>query len=70
MENQNPHIPKENINPVSRKTNEEIDQDEDGNLIVGGEDSDNQSLLSDGPFSEDLAKDKNSLVDNKYHSED
>ena len=29
MENQN-KVPNEQINPVSRKTNEEIDEDEDG----------------------------------------
>ena len=44
MENQNQHTPKENVKPVSRKTNEEIDEDEAGNLIIGGESMDaNQS---------------------------
>ncbi|RZK59600.1 MAG: hypothetical protein EOO91_04710 [Pedobacter sp.] len=50
MENQNQHTPKENVKPVSRKTNEEIDEDEAGNLIIGGESMDaNQStdLLDD-----------------------
>ena len=44
MENQ--HNPKsEDINPVSRKTNEEIDEDESGNLIIAGKVS--KSIRSD-----------------------
>lgn len=35
MENQKKPI-EEEIDPVSRKTNEEIDSDEEGNLIIGG----------------------------------
>jgi hypothetical protein len=64
MENQNRYPNKENLNPVSRKTNEEIDEDETGNLIVGGKYIDeNKSVPSDGPFSEDIPKGKNSLTD-------
>ncbi|WP_316766146.1 hypothetical protein [Pedobacter frigiditerrae] len=71
MENQNPHTPKENVKPVSRKTNEEIDADDEGNLIIGGEIlQNNQTELSDGPFSEDLANGNNNLTDNQNHSED
>jgi hypothetical protein len=37
MENQENHKMKsEDLNPVSRKTSEEIDQDENGNLIIDG----------------------------------
>lgn len=57
--------PIENIAPVSRKTNEEIDTDDDGNLLIGGRETDEAgSLPSDGPVSEDLPKGKNSLTEN------
>lgn len=63
MENKNQYSKKENIDPVSRKTNEEIDEDEVGNLIIGGKYTDkNKSVPSDGPFSEDVPKGKNSLT--------
>jgi hypothetical protein len=68
----NQHTPrKEDFNPVSRKTNEEIDEDDDGNLIIGGEISKaNRSVPIDGPFSEDTAKGENSLTDNDANAED
>ena len=71
MKNQNQHTPKENVKPVSRKTNEEIDEDEEGNLIIGGGIlQNNQYVPFDGRFSESLAKGNNSLTDNQNHSED
>jgi hypothetical protein len=61
----------EEINPVSRKTNEEIDSDDQGSLIIGGENTDDsKSLASDGPFSEDVPKGKNSLTDQDEHTQD
>ncbi|MDQ7949591.1 MAG: hypothetical protein REI78_04040 [Pedobacter sp.] len=57
--------PKEELDPVSRKTNEEIDTDDEGNLLIGGtEAGQEKSLPSDGPVSEDLSKSKNRLNDN------
>ena len=48
--------------PVSRKTNEEIDTDEEGNLIIGGKTTDQSaSVPSDGPVSQDIPKGQNSL---------
>jgi hypothetical protein len=62
MENQNQHPPKEEINPVSRKTNEEIDNDE-GHLIIDGKYiEDQKSFPSDGPVSEDIPKGDNKLA--------
>ena len=61
---------REEIDPVSRKTNEEIDTDDEGNLIIGGKDADQpKSVASDGPFSEDTPKGKNSLTDQQQHAE-
>ncbi|MFD0941482.1 hypothetical protein [Pedobacter boryungensis] len=61
MENQK-RVPVEQINPVSRKTNEEIDEDEVGNLIIDGKYTEEpKSVPTDGPISEDLPKDKRSL---------
>ena len=63
MANKNRYSKKENIDPVSRKSNEEIDEDEVGNLIIGGKYiEENKSIPSDGPFSEDVPKGKNSLT--------
>jgi hypothetical protein len=63
MENQNK--PKgDDMDLVSRKTNEEIDTDDDGNLLIDGKLADTEkSLPSDGPFSEDIPKGKNSLTE-------
>jgi hypothetical protein len=63
MESKNQNSPEgDDINPVSRKTNEEIDTDDAGNLIIDGKFTNkNQSVPSDGPFSEDIPKGKNSL---------
>jgi len=56
MENYNQHKSKEEkINPVSRKTNEEIDEDESGNLIIGGE------ISEDNPINKDNPRRKNNL---------
>lgn len=65
MENKNHHTPRENVNPVSRKTNEEIDEGEDGKLIVGGEVSANRGLDSGN-----LANEKNDRNDSQIHLED
>ncbi|WP_372819201.1 hypothetical protein [Pedobacter sp.] len=55
-------MPTEQINPVSRKTNEEIDEDETGNLIIDGKYIEEpKSVPTDGPVSEDLPKDTHSL---------
>jgi hypothetical protein len=60
MENQN-KVPTEHINPVSRKTNEEIDEDENGNLIIDGKYTEKpKSVPSVEHLSEDLPKDKHS----------
>ena len=60
MENQN-KVPTEQINPVSRKTNEEIDEDENGNLMIDGKYTEQpKSALEVGPANEDLPKDKDS----------
>ncbi len=54
----------DDLKPVSRKTNEEIDEDNAGNLIIGGETVDeNKSVPSDGPVSQDIPKGKNSLTE-------
>ncbi len=72
MESQNQNLPrKENINPVSRKTNEEIDEDETGHLIIGGEYiKEEKSVPSDGPFSEDIPKGQQSLNDTEKDLQD
>ncbi|TCC90309.1 hypothetical protein EZ428_13610 [Pedobacter frigiditerrae] len=71
MENQNQHKPKaKDISLVSRKTNEEIDEDEKGNLIIGGKISGNQAEPSDGLFTEDFPIEKSSLIDNQNQAQD
>ena len=63
MENKDQRKPLEEIEPVSRKTNEEIDSDEDGNLLIDGKKVEvNKSVPSDGPFSEDIPKGDNKLA--------
>jgi hypothetical protein len=61
MENQN-KVPIEQINPVSRKTNEEIDEDENGNLIIDRKYTEKpKSVPTVESVNEDLPKDKDSL---------
>lgn len=60
MENQN-KVPTEQINPVSRKTNEEIDEDDNGNLMIDGKYTEKpKSVPTVEPVNEDLPKDKDS----------
>jgi hypothetical protein len=52
----------EEINPMSRKTNEEIETDDKGNLRIHGKrDTQDKSEPSDGPVSQDLPKGRNSM---------
>lgn len=69
MENLNQHHPKgEEMNPISRKTNEEIDEDESGNLIIGGKiTGTNQQGDS---FDDGGAKVNNNHNDSRNQSED
>lgn len=61
----------DNLDPVSRKTNEEIDSDQEGNLIIGGQEEYNTgSLPSDGPISKDRAQGNNSLAEQETSAED
>jgi hypothetical protein len=71
MEQHNQNQDPSDLNPVSRKTNEEIDSDNDGSLIISGEKTENSdSLPSDGPVSQDLPKGKNGLAEQQTHAED
>ncbi|MFI5452962.1 hypothetical protein ACHMWN_12485 [Pedobacter sp. UC225_61] len=60
MKNQS-KVPAQPINPVSRKTNEEIDEDENGNLIIDGKyTEETKSVPTVEHVDNDLPKDKNS----------
>ena len=61
MKNQN-KVPTQQINPVSRKTNEEIDEDENGNLIIDGKyTEESKSVPTVEHVNEGLPKDKHGL---------
>lgn len=64
MEKHNQHKPiEEKINPVSRKTNEEIDEDESGNLIIGGEVFVDKSNNEDKPLLRNNLSDKDKAIE-------